>query len=139
MVQSIRYDASEVLVLNHWMLPQHLHLVHLYHALHQPKFTAVTFSQLAAPLMLFSTGEDSVKGTCFFTSMMNFMQFIYIYSSEYFSMSAVFLDHQYFVYRVWKLEFGVTNQFGGSQQKGQKMIIVDAPYSVTSSWLEHVA
>ena len=41
--------------------------------------TKVTFYQLAAPLMLFRTGDDSAKDTCFLTSIMNFMQFMYMY------------------------------------------------------------
>ena len=36
--------------------------------------------------MLFKTGEDSAKETPFLTSIMNFMQFKYMYSLEYFSI-----------------------------------------------------
>jgi len=46
--------------------------------------TAVTFYQLAAPLMLFNTGEVYANGAVFLTYIMNLMQFIYIYSWAYF-------------------------------------------------------
>lgn len=49
----------------------------------------VTFYQEAAPLILHKTGEDSLKGTPFFTSIMNLMQLMYIYSSAYLSIRDV--------------------------------------------------
>jgi hypothetical protein len=90
-VQSIWDYGSEELMLDHWMLAQNLDLVHLHHALAKIICTAVTFSQLAAPLMLLRTGDDSVKGTCFLTSMINLMQFMYMYSSEYFSIRGSYM------------------------------------------------
>lgn len=87
-VQSIGYDGPKVLVLDDWMLAQHFRLVHLDHALNIQSVTAVTFYHEAAPLILFSTGEDSAKGTCFLTSIMNFMQFMYMYSPAYLSISS---------------------------------------------------
>ena len=86
--QSIGYDGSKVLMLDDWMFAEHFRLVHLDHALNIHLFTAVTFYQEAAPLILFSTGEDYAKGTPFLTSIMNFMQFMYIYSPAYLSISA---------------------------------------------------
>ncbi len=84
--RSVRDDSPEVLVFYHWMLSQDLHLIHFYHSLNKAFFTAVTFSQDAAPLILLSTGEDSAKETPFFTSWMNLMQFIYIYYPAYLSI-----------------------------------------------------
>lgn len=55
---SVGDDGPEVLVLDHGVLPQHLNLVHLHHSLSRKKNTPVTFYHEAAPLMLFSTGED---------------------------------------------------------------------------------
>jgi hypothetical protein len=85
MVQSVRNYSSKILVLDNRMLAQYFSAVHLHHSLHTDIFTVVTFCQEAAPLMLVRTGEDSAKGTLFFTSIMNLMQFMYIYSSAYFS------------------------------------------------------
>ena len=78
-------------MLYHWMLTQHLSLVHLHHTLNHIKITPVTFYHEAAPLILLSTGEDSVKGTPFFTYIINFMQFKYIYSSAYFSIRFAYI------------------------------------------------
>jgi hypothetical protein len=90
-VQSIGNDGAKVLVLDDGVLAKHLRLVHLDHALNRYTSTPVTFSQDAAPLMLFSTGEDYANDTPFFTSMMNFMQFMYMYSSAYFSINATYV------------------------------------------------
>jgi len=65
------------------MLAQHFCLVHFYHALPHYMITPVTFYQLAAPLMLLSTGEDYAKGTPFLASMVNLMQLMYMYSLAY--------------------------------------------------------
>ena len=84
--QSIGNNRPEVLVLYDRMLAQNFHLVHLYHTLSSKRVTAVTFYQDAAPLMLFKTGEDSAKEVLFFTSWMNFKQFMYMYSLAYLSI-----------------------------------------------------
>lgn len=84
--QSIGNNRPEVLVLYDRMLAQNFHLVHLYHALNSKIVTAVTFYQDAAPLMLFKTGEDSAKEVPFFTSWMNFRQFMYMYQLAYLSI-----------------------------------------------------
>ena len=84
-VQSVRNDGSKILMLDYRMLAQYFRTVHLHHTLHTNIFTAVTFCQEAAPLIFVKTGEDSANGTPFFTSIINFMQFMYIYSSAYFS------------------------------------------------------
>jgi hypothetical protein len=84
--RSVGDDGAEVLVLDYRMLPEYFCLVHFDHSLSYLMHTPVTFSQDAAPLMLFSTGDDSAKATPVFTSIMNFMQFMYINSSAYFSI-----------------------------------------------------
>lgn len=83
---SVRDDSAKILMLDDWMFSQHFSLIHLDHSLHKMQYTPITFSHDAAPLMLFSTGEDSAKETCFLTSTINFMQFIYMNSSAYFSI-----------------------------------------------------
>jgi len=79
-------------MLDNWMLSQYFHFVHLDHSLSKTSHTPVTFYHEAAPLMLLRTGDDSVKGTPFLTSIMNFMQFRYMYSSAYFSIKLGYLD-----------------------------------------------
>lgn len=73
-------DGAEILVLDDGVFAEDFYLVHLDHALSGDGNTPVTFSQEAAPVMLASTGEDSVKGTPFLASMMNLMQLMYMYS-----------------------------------------------------------
>lgn len=63
-----------------WMFAKYFYFIHFYHSLNYHMSTAVTFYQLAAPLMLFNTGEVYANGAVFLTYIMNLMQFIYIYS-----------------------------------------------------------
>lgn len=49
--------------------------------------------------MLLRTGDDSVKGTPFLTSIINFMQFRYIYSSAYCSIKLTYLGY-YILYEL---------------------------------------
>lgn len=50
-----------------------------------------------------------MKGTCFLTSIMNFMQFMYMYSEAYLSIRAGWVREQYFVDGFGDLEFRVAD------------------------------
>ncbi len=69
---------------DNWMLTKYLNLVHFNHTLNKTISTPVTFYQEAAPLILLRTGDDYAKDTPFLTYIMNFIEFIYMYSLLYF-------------------------------------------------------
>lgn len=71
------------------VLAQHFRFVHFNHPLNKNTITPVTFSQEAAPLMLLRMGEDSANDTPFFTSIINLMEFIYMYSAAYLSIKLI--------------------------------------------------